>query len=73
MDKYRIIESVGKFHIEISYKKRTRDKEEWRPLDVDGRPMLSPLYQQRLGKFDDLESAKKVVDSIKRGKVIHEI
>ena len=76
MKKYRIVENLGRFYIQILYKRKRgiihkREVEEWISIDKSGEPYLSG-YQMQMGSFYDLELAKNMIDSIKKGVVIHD-
>lgn len=73
---FRVVEEVGCFFIETLYIRKVgifkkRKIEEWRKVDCHGCPMIARSYQQPLRSFYSLGKAKKVIESIKKGIIVH--
>ena len=74
---YRIVEKAGRFQIQVLHTRITgffnrKETQEWVGVDKDGDPRINP-YQMPMLNFHSLEKAQRVLKSIKKGIIIHEV
>jgi len=82
--KYRIVEFIHRFHIEVEVgetnysvdsKKRPvwEDNNVWYPIDEMGKPYYGRTDQVKLSPEYSLEAIKRVLELIRKGPTIHEV